>query len=90
MTGNSWRPERSRYFMINVTLAPEDDEFLRWFGNQTRKLGGYHMPKTLILRVMTRILKELVDAERIDLRGIFTERQLLERLLAGLKPTHRP
>lgn len=75
--------------MINVTLTPEDDDFLRWLGNQTRKLGGYHIPKTMILRAMTRILKELVDKERVELSGIFTEKDLLERLLASLKLTSR-
>jgi len=80
---------RHKYLMINVTLTPEDDDFLRWFGNETRKRGGYHLPKTLILRSMTRVLKDLVESGRIDIDNLFTEKDLLERLAASLKLTSR-
>jgi hypothetical protein len=90
MAGKGDPNSRGKYFMINVTLSPEDDEFLRWFGNETRRRGGYHLPKTLILRSMSRVLKELVDSGRIDLDGIFTEQDLMARLLTSLKLTSRP
>jgi hypothetical protein len=54
--GTPRRERRSRYFMINVLLPPELDEYLQRIGNEARKKGGYHLPKTMLLRAMARVL----------------------------------
>ncbi len=72
---------RGKYFVINVTLPMEDNEFLQWVGNQTRRQGGYFMPKTMILRGMTRVLKQIVDTHQLDLTNITTEDEFVERLM---------
>jgi len=66
--------------MINVTLTLELDEFLQFVGNESRRLGGYHLPKTMILRSLTRLLKEMVDSGKVDLSGVFSEEDFLARL----------
>jgi hypothetical protein len=78
--GQSSRKRKSQYFMINVTLTLELDEFLQFVGNESRRLGGYHIPKTMILRAMTRVLKGLMDSGKLDLSGIFSEEDFVARL----------
>lgn len=70
--------------MINVTLTLELDEFLQYVGNESRRLGGYHLPKTMILRSLTRVLKQMIDGGRVDLSGIFSEEDFVARLRKAL------
>ncbi|MBI3097926.1 MAG: hypothetical protein HYY93_06710 [Planctomycetes bacterium] len=70
--------------MVNVTLSNELDEFLQSVGNRARKSGGYKLPKTLILRGLARVLRELVEADRIDLAGLKTEEEFVKALRTGM------
>lgn len=78
---------KSKYLMINVTLSHELDEFLQRVGNQARKTGGFKLPKTMLLRGLARVLRELVDSDMVDVSGIMTEDQFVSALreAVGLK-----
>lgn len=78
------RKRKSQYFMINVTLTLELDEFLQFIGNESRRLGGYHIPKTMILRSLARVLKEVVDSGKLDLAGVFSEEDFVGRVRKSL------
>jgi hypothetical protein len=75
------RRRKSPYFMINVTLSHDLDEFLQRVGNECRRQGGYHAPKTMILRSMIRVLKQLVDSGKLDLSKVFSEEEMVKRVL---------
>ena len=78
---------KKKYYMINVTLDHRLDEFLQSVGNEARSTGGHKLPKTLILRGLALVLRQLRDAKKIDLKGVTNEADFVDRLreAMGLK-----
>lgn len=72
---------KSRYFRINLTLPDALDRFLEEVGIEAKAGGGYKLPKTMILRALVRLMAEL----DVDVDGVRTEEELLDRLVAAVK-----
>ena len=78
--------QRSKYdFMVNVTLDHDLDEFLDNVGITVKRSGGHKLPKTRIFRGLARVLKELIRSKKIDLSGVKTEEEFMERLMEAFK-----
>ncbi len=72
---------KAHYFRLNLTLPESMDRFLEEVGIEAKAGKGYKLPKTLILRALIRLMSEL----DVDVGGVKTEEELLDRLLAALK-----
>lgn len=81
-------PPRRRV-AINVTVPLDLDGFLQELGNETRRLGGYHLAKTVIVRSMARALRKLKSSGRLDLREVFTEDEFTGRILRACRADRR-
>jgi len=74
--GSKTGEKKERYFRINLTLPIELDRVISDIGPATWSKGGSKLPKTVILRALVRMLMEL----DIDVTGVKTEEEFLERL----------
>ena len=74
--GSKIGEKKERYFRINLTLPIELDRVISDIGPATWSKGGSKLPKTVILRALVRMLMEL----DIDVTGVKTEEEFLERL----------
>jgi len=74
--GSKIGEKKERYFRINLTLPIELDRVISDIGPATWAKGGSKLPKTVILRALVRMLMEL----DIDVTGVKTEEEFLERL----------
>ncbi len=72
---------KSEYIRVNLTLPDELDRVLQELGNDARATGGYKLPKTMIMRALVRLIMTL----DVDLSGVKTEDELLERILQAIK-----
>lgn len=70
------RTPKSQYFRINLTLPEALDRFLEEVGMEARAPKGYKLPKTMIVRALVRMMGEM----DVDVSGIKTEEELIERL----------
>jgi hypothetical protein len=68
--------KREKYFRVNLTLPISLDKALSDLGPATWSKGGNKLPKTVIMRALIRLLMEL----DIDVSGVKTEEEFLERL----------
>ncbi|OIN95612.1 hypothetical protein AUJ66_08805 [Candidatus Desantisbacteria bacterium CG1_02_38_46] len=68
--------KREKYFRVNLTLPIHLDRVLADLGPTTWAKGGSKLPKTVIMRALVRLLMEL----KIDVSGVKTEEEFLERL----------
>lgn len=71
---------KSGYFRINLTLPEELDRFLEEVGMEAKAGKGYKLPKTMIVRALIRLLGEL----DVDVSGVKTEEELLERMMRAV------
>lgn len=76
---------KSEYFRINLTLPESLDRFLEEMGTEAKANKGYKLPKTLIVRALVRMLGDL----DVDVSGVKTEDELLERLKEAVKHYRR-
>lgn len=76
LAGTKKGEKRGRYFRVNLTLPIELDKTLSEIGPTTWSKGGSKLPKTVIMRALIRILREL----EVDVSGVRTEEEFLERL----------
>lgn len=74
---------KSEYIRVNLTLPDELDRVLQKIGNDARATGGYKLPKTMIMRALVRMLMSL----DVDLSGVKTEDEFLDRILQAIKKT---
>lgn len=72
---------KAQYFRINLTLPEALDRFLEEVGMEARATKGYKLPKTLIVRALVRMMGEL----DVDVSGVKTEDELLDRLIDAAK-----
>lgn len=70
-------PSKAHYFRVNLTLPEALDRFLEEVGMEAKATRGYKLPKTLIMRALVRMMGEL----DVDVSGVRSEDELLERLL---------
>jgi hypothetical protein len=68
--------KNEKYFRVNMTLPIHLDKVLSDLGPTTWARGGSKLPKTVIMRALVRLLMEL----DIDVSGVKTEEEFLERL----------
>lgn len=68
--------KNEKYFRVNLTLPISLDKTLSDLGPETWAKGGSKLPKTVIMRALIRLLMEL----DIDVSGVKTEDEFLERL----------
>ena len=78
--GSKTGEKKERYFRINLTLPIELDRVISDIGPATWAKGGSKLPKTVILRALVRMLMEL----DIDVTGVKTEEEFLERLCKSI------
>ncbi len=64
------------HLKLNITMPPELDSYLVELGQRTRENGGYKLPKTMIIRGVIRLLREM-DPE---VEGVRSEDEFLERI----------
>ena len=76
LPGSKTGEKKERYFRINLTLPIELDRVISDIGPATWSKGGGKLPKTVILRALIRLLMEL----DIDVTGVKTEEEFLQRL----------
>lgn len=72
---------KSTYYKITLTLPEDLDHLLFEIGQIARSRGGHRLPKTLIIRALIRILKEL----DINLDEVKTEEQFYKSLRDAIK-----
>ena len=68
--------KKEKYFRVNLTLPIGLDRTLSEIGPATWSKGGSKLPKTVIMRALIRMLMEL----EVDVSGVRTEEEFLERL----------
>lgn len=78
---NNSSQNKSNYFKVTLTLPEELDHLLFEIGQTARSKGGHRLPKTLIIRSLIRILKEI----NVDLNGIKSEDQFYEKLMEAIR-----
>ncbi len=76
LSGAKKGEKKEKYFRVNLTLPIELDRTLSDVGPITWSKGGSKIPKTVILRALIRMFMEL----DVDLAGVRTEEEFLERL----------
>ncbi len=79
------RTPKSEYFRINLTLPEALDRFLEEVGMEAKATKGYKLPKTLIVRALVRMMGEM----DVDVSGVKTEEELIERLLQAPRGARR-
>ncbi len=79
------RTPKSQYFRLNLTLPEALDRFLEEVGMEAKSTKGYKLPKTLILRALIRMMGEM----DVDVSGVRTEEELIERLLQAARAARR-
>lgn len=77
---NSHNCNKNNYFKITLTIPEELDNLLVEVGQTARSRGGHKLPKTLIIRSLIRLLKELP----VNLDEVKTEDQFLEKLRSAI------
>lgn len=78
---NNFNNNKNAYYKITLTLPEELDNLLFGIGQIARSRGGHRLPKTLIIRALIRILKEL----DVNLDEIKTEEQFYKSLRDAIK-----
>lgn len=85
-TGSAPAPTpKSQYFRINLTLPERLDRFLEEVGMEAKATKGYKLPKTLIVRALIRMMGEM----DVDVSGVKTEEELIERLQQAARRMRR-
>jgi len=69
-----------RDFVINVTLPVELDRFLQQLGAEAWEQGGAKLQKTKIMRALAKVLRELRQAGKLNLKGVEGEADFEEKL----------
>jgi len=69
------------FFRINLTLPTELVRLLEDLGTTARASGGFKLPKTLIIRSLLDLCRLL----KVDVTGVKTEEEMVERLIEAVK-----
>ena len=75
------KEKREKYFRVNLTLPIHLDKALSDLGPATWAKGGSKLPKTVIMRALVRLLNEL----DVDVSGVRTEEDFLNRLRQSIQ-----
>ncbi len=76
---------KDKFFRINMTLPIELDRVLEDMGTEARSSGGFKVPKTTIIRSLIRVARIL----QVDMTGVKTEQDMLDRLLEAVRRYNR-
>ena len=81
MRKSAGRVNKGKHYRAELTLPETLDKFLVEFGEESKKTGGYKLPKTEIIRALIRVLMKL----KVDTTGVKDEDELVERIMQAIK-----
>ncbi len=81
MRKSAGRVNKGKHYRAELTLPEALDKFLVEFGEESKRTGGYKLPKTEIIRALIRVLIKL----NVDVDGVKDEDELVERIMQAIK-----
>lgn len=69
-------------FRVPISITKEMDAWLQGLSSRMKSSGGYKLPKSYIIRAL---LDTAMDNLKIDVSGVKTEEELVERILEAIK-----
>jgi len=72
-------------FRIPISITKEMESWLQRLSNEMKATGGYKLPKSYIIRSLLNAAMEL----DVDVSGVKTERELVERLIDAVRRFRR-
>ena len=76
---------RADFWKTTITLPDELAEFLEEMSLNCKKLGGFKIARTEIIRAMIRSLMKLDKQGMLDLSQVYNEEQLEEGIIKAMK-----
>ncbi|OGF44719.1 MAG: hypothetical protein A2536_09230 [Candidatus Firestonebacteria bacterium RIFOXYD2_FULL_39_29] len=81
MRKSAGRVNKGKHYRAELTLPEALGKFLVEFGAESKRSGGYNLPKTEIIRALIRVLMKL----NVDVTGVKDEDELVERIMQAIK-----